>query len=187
MADEAIKGIIEAILLSSDKPVLIEQIKNIFDNLDPTEIRKILEGLRLEYETNKRGIRVEEVAGGFQLVTAAEFAPFLKKFYKQRHVKRLSTPTLETLAIIAYKQPVTRLDIESLRSVDASSIVDSLVEKGLVRITGRRQAPGRPFLYGTTKQFLEYFGLKSLEELPKMEDFSKMEGINEPKESAPAN
>jgi len=173
MADNAVKNVIEALLFTSDKPVMIEQIKNALDNLNPSEIRQNLEELKLEYEQNRRGIRLEEVAGGFQLITALDYAPFIKKFYKQRFTRRLSQQALETLAIIAYKQPVTRLQIESLRNVDPTGIMDSLTEKNLVKITGRKDAPGRPFVYGTTKEFLEFFGLKSLEELPKMEEFGQ--------------
>lgn len=190
MAEEAIKSALESILFSSDKPVFIEQIKAVFDELQPEEIRRLLEELKQDYEKLGRGIRLEEVAGGFQLVTAPEFASFLKKFYKKRQVLRLSQPALETLAIIAYKQPVTKLQIESLRNVDISGIIDNLLEKNLIRIAGRKDAPGRPFVYGTTKEFLQFFGLKSLEDLPKMEEFSlpvtenKTEVEDEPKESS---
>jgi len=108
------------------------------------------------------------------MATASEYAPFLKKFYGKRQGQKLSTPALETLAIIAYKQPVSRLEIESLRGVNVDGVVTSLLERNLIRITGRRECLGRPFVYGTTKEFMEYFGLKSLEDLPKIEDFSKM-------------
>ncbi len=173
MAEEAVKCAIEAIIFTSDKPVMIEQLRNVFSEYSPSEIRAILQTLKTEYEQNRRGIRLEEVAGGFQLVTATDYAPFLKKFYKQRQIQRLSQPALETLAIIAYKQPVTRLQIESLRKVDISAVMDSLIEKDLIKVVGRKDAPGRPFVYGTTRQFLEFFGLKSLEDLPRMEDFLK--------------
>lgn len=165
------KSVIEALLFSSDKPLALEQIKGVLDNLSTTEIRKFLEDLAGEYETANRGIRITEVAGGFRMITAANFAPFLKKLYKQRKVERLSKPGLETLGMVAYKQPVTKAEIESLRNVNVDGVVKSLVEKGLIRISGRRKAPGSPYVYSTTKQFLEYFGLKSLEELPKIENF----------------
>ncbi|MCM8779689.1 MAG: SMC-Scp complex subunit ScpB [Candidatus Omnitrophica bacterium] len=191
MTNNTIKYVIEALLFTSDKPVMIEQIKNALDNLSPAEIRQALEELKSEYEQACRGIRLEEVAGGFQLITASDYAPFIKKFYKQRFTRRLSQQALETLAIIAYKQPVTKLQIDSLRNVDAAGIIDSLLEKNFIRITGRKDAPGRPFVYGTTKEFLEFFGLKSLEELPKIEDFGKqmpeeinLEAENEPERLA---
>ena len=174
MAMEAVKAVIEALLFSSDKPVLIEQIKNALPELEPAQIRGILEELKSDYENDGRGIRLVEVAGGFQMVTAPSFAAYLKKFYKQKHTERFSKPALETLAIVAYKQPVTRLEIESIRSVNVDGVVKHLKDLGLIRISGRKKAAGRPFVFGTTRQFLEYFGLRSLEELPKMENFSAL-------------
>ncbi len=201
MAQDNVKAVIEALLFSSDRPLLLEQMKHVL-GLDTNQIRLILEELRLEYENSCRGMRVIEVAGGFQMTTAADFAPFLKKLYKERRAERLSKPALETLAIIAYKQPVTRLEIESLRSVNIDGVMRSLVEKNLIRISGRKKAPGRPHVFGTTRQFMEHFGLKTLEDLPKMEEFrriaeektgeelsgpddkDKAEAINEPSVSA---
>lgn len=175
MQENNFKAVIEALLFVSEKPVLIEQIRNILSDLDSSRIRQILEELKEEYANSNRGIRIIEVAGGFQMVTASELNPFLKRFYR-RSPERLSGPTLETLSIIAYKQPITRMEIEGIRGVDVSGIVKNLINKGLVRAAGRKRAPGRPFVYATTRQFLEYFGLKSLEELPKIEEFSKTEG-----------
>lgn len=185
MPEVNIKSVIEAILFSNDKPILVEQIRdNLLQDLESSKIRSILEELKLEYENQDRGLRVIEVAGGFQMVTASKFVDFLKKFYRGQKKGRLSRPTLETLAIIAYKQPVTKLQIKSIRGVDVDGIINGLKDSGIIRIVGRRRAPGRPFLYGTTRQFLEYFGLKSLEDLPKVEDFHKMEAVNGPKEVA---
>lgn len=174
MGIDGIKAVIEALLFSSDKPILIEQIKNLFTDLEPAQIRKMLEELKSEYENDNRGIRIVEVAGGFHMVTAPDFSSYLKKFYKQKHSERFSKPALETLAIIAYKQPVTRREIESIRDVNVDGVVNHLKDLGIIRISGRKQAPGRPFVYSTTREFLEYFGLRSLEELPKMEDFSTL-------------
>lgn len=171
MPESNIKAVIEALLFTSEKPLYIEQIKKILDNLEADEIRKVLEEMRFDYEQSHRGIRITEVAGGFQMITSPDFAPFLKKFYKERHVERLSKPALETLSIIAYKQPVTRLQIGSLRNVNVDGVMKTLLDKDLIRVAGRKKAPGRPKVYGTTRQFLEYFGLKSLEELPKIENF----------------
>jgi segregation and condensation protein B len=190
MPDNNLKSVIEALLFANEKPLTIEQIRIVCDNMEANEVRRLLEELKSDYEQSNRGIRIAEIAGGFQMITAANFAPFLKKFFKERHVERLSKPALETLAIIAYKQPLTRLEIESLRNVNVDGVMKSLLEKNLIRISGRKKAAGRPFVYGTTKQFLEYFGLKSLEELPKMEEFIKnetekiTEEINEPQKSA---
>lgn len=174
MSEDNTKSVIEALLFASDKPLTIEQVRNVLDNLEASEVRGILEELRSEYEQSNRGIRIAEVAGGFQMITALGYAPFLKKLFKERYVERLSKPALETLAIIAYKQPVTKLEIESLRNVNIDGVIKNLLDKNLVRIAGRKKAPGRPFVFGTTRQFLEYFGLKSLEELPKMEEFASL-------------
>lgn len=168
------KHIIEALLFVSDEPLLIEQIKDVLEHLQAQDIRVLLDGLKKEYEDACRGIKIVEVAGGFQMVTNPEFSAHLKKYYKHMHAERLSAPALETLAIIAYKQPVTRLDIEAIRGVNVDGMVKSLMEKGLIRIVGRKEVIGRPFVYGTTRQFLEYFGLSSLHELPKMEEFSSL-------------
>jgi len=174
MNNTPIKSIIEALLFVNEKPLLVDQIRNLFEEMNSNEIRSILLELQNEFETNKRGIRIAEVAGGFQMITSPEYAPFIKKFYSKRQAQKLSTPALETLAIIAYKQPVSRLEIESLRGVNVDGVISSLLDRNLIRITGRRECLGRPFVYGTTKEFLEYFGLKSLEDLPKIEDFSKI-------------
>ena len=174
MAEDNLKSAMEAMLFASDKPLTIDQARKALDNLDASLVRKILEELKAEYEQSRRGIRLAEVAGGFQMITASDFAVFLKKLFRERHVERLSKPALETLAIIAYKQPVTKMEIESLRNVNVDGVMASLQEKNLIRISGRKKAPGRPFVYSTTRQFLEYFGLKTLEELPKMEEFSNL-------------
>lgn len=182
MSDLQVKSVIEALLFSCDRPVLIEQIRKVFPDLEPAQVRAILEELKAEYENQARGLKIMEVAGGFEMVTTPALAGFLKKFYKVQRKEKLSRPALETLAIIAYKQPVTKLQIQSIRGVEVDGVIANLKELGIIRIVGRRRAPGRPFLYGTTRQFLEYFGLKSLDDLPKIEDFPKMEesdGIEE--------
>jgi len=184
MAEDTVKAIIEALIFTSERPISIDQIKNILDSLEPSEIRALIEQIKAEYEQSNRGMRIVEVAGGFQMTTPAMLAPFLRKLYKQRRVERLSKPALETLAIIAYKQPVSKMEIETLRNVNVDGVMESLLEKSLIRITGRKKAPGRPFVFGTTRQFLEYFGLKSLEELPKLEDFSKLSPKAETEEEA---
>jgi segregation and condensation protein B len=166
--------VLEALLFVSESPLTLEQFKDVLEGFQTNQIRDLLAELNSDYQTQNRGLRIIEVAGGFRMITAAELSPFLKKLYKQKRVERLSRPALETLAIIAYKQPVTRLEIESLRNVNIDGMVSGLLEKGFIRVAGVKKAPGRPKVYGTTKQFLEYFGLKSLEELPKMEDFSKL-------------
>ena len=174
MPEDNVRSVIESLLFASEKPLTIEQIKNALGNIDAAQLRSAIEGLMAEYEQANRGMRVMEVAGGFRMITAPGFAPFLRKLFKDRQTERLSKPALETLAIIAYKQPLTKAEIETLRNVNVDGVMKSLVDKCLIRISGRKRVVGRPFVFGTTRQFLEYFGLKSLDELPKMEDFSAM-------------
>lgn len=165
------KAVIEALLLASEKPLTLDKIRNVLGNLTAQETLKIIQELKTEYEQGGRGLRIAEIAGGFQMITAADFAPFLKKLFKERNAQSLSKPALETLAIIAYKQPLTRGEVELLRNVNVDGVISSLTDKNLIRICGRKKAPGNPYVYGTTRQFLEYFGLKSLQDLPKIEDF----------------
>jgi segregation and condensation protein B len=197
MPENNIRAAIEALLFASEKPLTLEQIKEALDNIGTVEIRKHIEELRDEYEKTNRGIRIIEIAGGFQMITAPIFISFLKKLYKQHRAEKLSVPALETLAIVAYKQPVTRLQVEAIRNVDVDGMLKGLIEKDLIRVTGRKKAPGRPKVYGTTRRFLEHFGLRSLEELPKIEEFlvskpqdspallATKEGADELKESTP--
>lgn len=179
MPDISTKAVIEGMLFANEKPLYIEQIKKALDHLSTEDIRGFIGELANEYEQSGRGMRVVEIAGGFMMVTPADVAPFLKKLFKERRVERLSKPALETLAIIAYKQPLTKLEIESLRNVNIDGVMGSLLDKELIRVVGVKKAPGRPKVYGTTRQFLEYFGLKSLEELPKLEDLQPK--LEEPK------
>ncbi|MFA4984135.1 MAG: SMC-Scp complex subunit ScpB [Candidatus Omnitrophota bacterium] len=179
MPENNVASVLEALLFVSDKPLALEQIRSALDNLGTSDIRRVIEELNSGYEQSNRGIRISEIAGGFQMVTAGWVAPFLKKLYKQRHVERLSRPALETLAIVAYKQPVTKAEISSLRNVNIDGVVATLLDKELIRVAGRKKAPGRPRVYGTTRQFLERFGLKSLEDLPKIENFPDVDSMKE--------
>ncbi len=171
MEENNLKSAVEALIFASEKPITVEQLKKVLE-LDAAGINKIVAELRSDYEAANRGIRIIEIAGGFQMITNSSFAPFLKKLFKNRYREKLSKPALESLAIIAYKQPLTKTEIESLRNVNVDGVMKSLVEKNLIRICGRKKVPGRPFVFGTTREFLEHFGLKSLQELPKMEDFT---------------
>jgi segregation and condensation protein B len=167
------KRIIEALLFTSEKPIAIDQIKEVLDEIDSKDIRAIILELKSEYETLGRSFKVYEVAGGFQMVTEPAFAEYLKRFYKAKSKDKLTKPALETLAIIAYRQPITRADIEDIRGVNVDGVVNTLSDRLLIRVTGRKDAPGRPILYGTTKEFLERFGLSSLSELPKLSEFTE--------------
>ncbi|MCX5669112.1 MAG: SMC-Scp complex subunit ScpB [Candidatus Omnitrophica bacterium] len=172
MEENNLKSVIEALIFASEKPITTEQIKKVLDNLDSLSVNKIITELKNDYQAQSRGLRIVEIAGGFQMTTCSDFAPFLKKLFKNRYSDKLSKPALESLAIIAYKQPLTKSEIESLRNVNVDGVMKSLIDKNLIRICGRKKIPGRPFVYGTTREFLEHFGLKSLTDLPKMEDFT---------------
>ncbi len=166
-----IKNIIEALLFISEKPVSLEQIRAVMEEVSPADIRRKILELKDEYESGMRGIVIMEIAGGYQMLSSPHYTDAIRRFFKKRVKEKLSRPALETLAIIAYKQPVSRADIEVIRGVNSDGVVAHLLNKGLIKVVGRKELPGKPYIYGTTKQFLEYFGLKSLRDLPKLEDF----------------
>ena len=182
--DERLKGTIESLLFVSEKPLMLEQIKEVLEGIDAQKIKSLIQEIKTDYENRKSGISIMEIAGGYQMGTSSEYALYLKKFYKIKHKEKLSIPSLETLAIIAYKQPLTRLEIEAIRGVNVDGVMRNLLEKSLIKISGKKDVIGRPFVYSTTRQFLEYFGLKSLDELPKIEEFSKLTTAVEEGENA---
>ncbi|MDP2921252.1 MAG: SMC-Scp complex subunit ScpB [Candidatus Omnitrophota bacterium] len=167
-----IKNIIEAMLFVSDKPLFLSEIKSVLEGPDANEIKDVIAELAGEYERQTSALRIKEIAGGYQIVTDPVLAPWLKKLYKTAGADRLSGPSLETLAIIAYKQPTTKPEIEAIRGVNVDGVLKTLVEKNLVKILGRRDTVGCPIIYGTTQEFLQYFGLNSLSELPRLEEFN---------------
>lgn len=166
-----LKGAVEAIIFVGEKSISLEEIQSVLEGLDIPTIQAIVKAIQDDYEQRNSGIKLVEIAGGYQFVTSPNFASFVKKFYKIKHAEKLSMPSLETLSIVAYKQPVTKIEIEAIRGVNIDGVVKNLLEKGLIRIVGRKEVVGRPFVYGTTRSFLEYFGLNSLKELPDIEDF----------------
>jgi segregation and condensation protein B len=172
--NEYLKGAVESLLFISDKPIEIDQIKEALETFEAAEIRQTIKVLQDEYAEHARGMSIIEIAGGFQMLTNPQYAEYVRNFFKTRVKEKLSRPALEALAIIAYRQPVSRADVELIRGVNSDGVVTHLLEKGLIKIVGRKDIPGRPFIYGTTKLFLEYFGLKSLKDLPKLEDVSEL-------------
>ena len=144
------------------------------EELDAQAIKSALDELKDEYQASGRSFNIAEVAGGYQISTDPQYASWLQKLYRKSHTEKLTGPSLETLAIVAYRQPISRVEIEDIRGVNVDGVIKTLLEKSLVRITGRKQIPGRPFLYSTTRQFMEFFGLKSLEDLPKLEEFGEL-------------
>lgn len=169
--DEA-KKILEALLFVSDKPVSIDTLKEVMKEIEPTEVRTLIEVLNTEYAVSNRSFQIKEIAGGFQMLTDPIYSKWITALYK-KGPDRLTGPSLETLAIIAYKQPITRSDIEVIRGVNVDGVLRTLEERQLIRSRGRLEAPGRPILYGTTNEFLQHFGLKSIEELPKLKEFKE--------------
>jgi segregation and condensation protein B len=170
---ERLKCIIECLIFASDIPLTVERIRQVLEDLQPRQIRGLVEDLMEDYRTKPRGIYIREVAHGFQLCTKPEFAPLVHQMRKSKPY-HLTQPTLETLAIVAYKQPVTKAEVELVRGVDCSGVMKSLMDKKLVAIQGRKEVVGRPFLYVTTPKFLEVFGLETLASLPTIEEIKQL-------------
>ncbi len=171
MGFNKVRGIIEALVFASSEPVRLREIAGIL-GINEHTVRNLLDDLMNEYREKQRGIQITQVAGGYQFVTNPEYADFIKKMKKIPRYTPLSQAALETLAIIAYKQPVTRAEIEALRGVSVDSSINTLLERGLIEEKGRKDGPGRPILYATTGNFLKYFGLNDLSELPAIEDLT---------------
>ena len=167
------RRIVEALVLSSSEPISAAKLAEIIPYCDAGEVKDLVNELNTEYAEQDRSFEIWEVAGGFQIRTRAEFSGYLQKLQKERAL-RLSQAALETLAIIAYRQPVTRAEIEDVRGVDVGATVKSLLERHLIRIAGQREVPGRPMLYGTTRRFLEIFGLESLKNLPTLRELDEL-------------
>ncbi len=167
-----VESVVEAVLFASDEPLTAERLANIVAT-GARQIRRHIKNLNDKYKTNGNVFRIEQIAGGYQMLTLSVYNHWLKKLLRVRSDTKLSAASLETLAIIAYKQPVIRADIEAIRGVAVGEIIRGLMYKGLVKIVGRAEVLGRPMLYGTTKKFLEAFGLNSLKDLPKIEELKK--------------
>jgi segregation and condensation protein B len=161
--------VVEALLFASDTPVEAERIQEVLDLGSPAEARALVLDLQARYEGEDRGLQIVEVGGGFRMVTRPEVAPWLVRLAKSRTRSRLSRRALETLAIVAYRQPVSRPEIDVVRGVNSDAVLENLLDRRLIRIAGRKDAPGRPFLYETTREFLVAFGLRDLSELPQVE------------------
>jgi segregation and condensation protein B len=169
MDRESQKRIVEALVLGAPEPVSAQKIADVVPGLEADDARALVAELEREYEEQGRAFEVWEVAGGYQLRTRPEYASYLRLLHRERPL-RLSRAALETLALVAYRQPLTRPEIEDLRGVDCGAVLKSLLERDLVRIVGRRDAPGRPALFGTTSTFLETFSLKGLSDLPPLRE-----------------
>ncbi len=177
-----LKNIVEAVLFAAERPLSIKEMRTIFAeatdeenpavaepfrNVREAQIAAALEKLKVEYDTRSRSVQLVEIAGGWRLVSRAEYAPWLKKLLDEARPHRLSLPALETLAIVALRQPISRADIAAIRGVEVDGVVKTLLERDLITIVGRSDVPGKPLLYGTTQRFLEHFGLRGLDDIPK--------------------
>jgi segregation and condensation protein B len=171
-AKPTVESVVEAVLFASDEPLREARLADIV-GAKAKQIRQHIKSLNEKYEANNNAFKIEPVAGGYQMLTLSPYNHWLKKLLRVRDESKLSPAALETLAIIAYKQPVIRADIEAVRGVAASEMIRNLMYKGLAKIVGRAEVLGRPMLYGTTKKFLETFGLNSLKDLPKIEELKK--------------
>jgi segregation and condensation protein B len=169
------QAMLEALLFVAEAPLPLAKLQEILGDEDPATTEASVRALALALEEPTRGLMVQEVAGGFRLATRAETAPWIQRLQQVRPA-RLSRAALETLAIVAYKQPITRAEIESIRGVAVDGVMRTLLERGLVRMLGRKAEPGRPILYGTSGEFLEHFGFKDLGDLPTLREIDELIG-----------
>ena len=172
-----LEAALEAVLFAAAQPVPVERLTGLFEGVEAAEFDAALAALRARYQPEPgRGLFIEEVAGGLRIVTAAEYHGYLKKFFDAAGGNKLSMAAIETLAIVAYRQPVTAPEVQEMRGKQSAAVIRNLLEKRLLRISGRKEVVGRPFLYSTTREFLMHFGLKSLAELPPLEEFEETFG-----------
>ncbi|HTR99999.1 MAG TPA: SMC-Scp complex subunit ScpB [Bacteroidota bacterium] len=176
-------AVIEALLFGTDEPLGVRQIVEIFgmpeegmspESVTPEEVLAAIDELNRQYEQGDRAVRIVRVAGGYQFATKPEFAPWLGRMLREKSRRKLSVSALETLAVIAYKQPVTKPEIETIRGVNADYVLRTLLERSLVAIVGRASTPGRPLLYGTTREFLKHFGVNDIADLPKPREIDEL-------------
>lgn len=188
MSEQALKSVLEAILFAASEPISLKQFQAVLSGLDAHTLRKVLDTLRDDYQEMERSFHLAEIANGYQICTRPQYSEWIQKFYTQQVRVTLSPPALETLAIVAYKQPVTRADVAAIRGVNSDSVLNSLIEKGLVSIAGRKA--GRSLLFSTTDAFLQQFGLKDASELPSLDEIDELlsapNGSESLQEPAPA-
>ncbi len=167
------KQAIHALLFVSDKPLSVNRIAEILGDIDPEVVITLLEEIKIEINNSSLPYILKEIAGGYQLLVRPLFAPFIRKFLQIKKIRRMSPALLETLAIIAYKQPITRVEVEAIRGVSVSHAFEQLLERNLIRVCGVSELPGRPKLYRTTDEFLTMFGLNSLQDLPTVDELKE--------------
>lgn len=174
-----LKSIVEALIFASPEPLTPKALMKLLDSEPKEDVLAALDAVKTAYE-RPGGLQIVEVAGGFQIVTRPDLHEWVRRLFHERSTQKLSVQALETLAVIAYRQPITALEITEIRGVSASGVLNTLLERHLVKIVGRKQVVGRPFMYATTKEFLIRFGLKDISDLPKVEDMAESLGIDSP-------
>ncbi len=174
---DELKGIVEAMVFASPEPLTPKALLKLLDTEPREDVLEALEALQADYAQRTGGLQLVEVAGGFQIVTRHDLHEWVRRLFHERSTQKLSVQALESLAVIAYRQPITALEITEIRGVSASGVLNTLLERHLIKIVGRKQVVGRPFMYATTKEFLIRFGLKDLSDLPRVEDMAESLGI----------
>jgi len=174
-----LKAIVEALIFASPEPMTLKSLAKVLDGESKDDIEAAIGALKQDYD-RPGGLQIVEVAGGYQIVTRSDLHEWVRRLFHERTTQELSVAALETLAVIAYKQPITGPEIAEIRGVNTAGVLGTLIERKLVKIVGRKQVVGRPFLYGTTREFLERFGLNDLSDLPKVEDMSDLLGFELP-------
>ncbi|MDQ7063145.1 MAG: SMC-Scp complex subunit ScpB [candidate division KSB1 bacterium] len=171
-----LKPVVEAIIFASDGPVTPKMLKNFIDESNGVDFEKVIEALNDDYQSSGRAIQIVRVAGGYQMTTRPEFATWIRKMYMGRTSNRLSRAALETLAIIAFKQPISKAEVAAIRGVNSDGVIKNLLERRLITISGRGEGIGRPLLYSTTPEFLQYFGINDISDLPKPREIEELFG-----------
>lgn len=174
MDDKEIKAIIEALIFVSGEPITLNRIRDVIEGVDKKTLERLASELKDEFNKEYRGLQLVEIANGYQLTTRSEYANWIKKLNKIKVSTKLSKPAMETLAIIAYKQPIIKPEVEKIRGVDSGGVIKTLLERKLIKIIGRMDIVGKPMMYGTTPEFLQYFGLKDLTDLPTLREFQEL-------------
>jgi segregation and condensation protein B len=178
-ATAEVKAVVEALIFASPEPITPKMLYKLLSDEPKEDVLAAVNALKAEYE-NRPGLQMVEVAGGFQIVTRPELHEWVRRLFHERSTQKLTAQGLETLAVIAYKQPITALEITEIRGVNTTGVLSTLLERHLIKIVGRKNVVGRPFLYATTKEFLIRFGLKDLNDLPKIEDMAEALGFEPP-------
>ncbi len=176
---EELKPIVEALIFASPEPLTPKALYKLLESEPKEDVNAAIEALKRDYD-RPGGLQLVEVAGGYQIVTKPELHEWVRRLFEERSAQRLSVQALETLAVIAYKQPITGLEVSEIRGVNTSGVLGTLIDRRLVKVAGRKRVVGRPFLYATTREFLIRFGLKDLTDLPKIEEMAEALGFDVP-------